>query len=158
MSCVFIHFNTRHTDKNKDNEEEALRMFKLVAEAYEVLSDSEKKERYDKFGKEGLQSGGGRTGRGQRGDDIFEMADPFQVFERVLHSMRPVHRTPAANRGGFLGGSLMEQFFEGAFGGGSRGGGFNEEPFHGGGFGGLFGEESMGSSRGFTGGTSTSTR
>ena len=54
-------------DKNKDNEAEALEMFKLIAEAYEVLCDPEKRETYDRYGKEGLRSGGG----GRRGGEAF---------------------------------------------------------------------------------------
>lgn len=45
-----------HPDKNKAaNAEEK---FKEVAEAYEVLSDKNKREVFDKYGEEGLKSGG----------------------------------------------------------------------------------------------------
>lgn len=39
-----------HPDKNPDNIEEATRKFQSIAEAYAILSDSEKKQRYDQFG------------------------------------------------------------------------------------------------------------
>lgn len=39
-----------HPDKNPDNEKEASEQFKLIAEAYGVLSDPEKKQMYDNFG------------------------------------------------------------------------------------------------------------
>ena len=46
-----------HPDKNKSPEAEE--KFKLIAEAYEVLSDKKKRDIYDQFGEEGLQGGGG---------------------------------------------------------------------------------------------------
>ena len=44
-----------HPDKNLNNTEKANEMFKLVAEAYEVLSNPEKRDIYDKYGKDGLK-------------------------------------------------------------------------------------------------------
>ena len=43
-----------HPDKNKDNVEEATSKFKDITEAYSVLSNPETREKYDKYGKEGL--------------------------------------------------------------------------------------------------------
>ncbi|XP_012493607.1 PREDICTED: dnaJ homolog subfamily B member 7 [Propithecus coquereli] len=48
-----------HPDKHLENKEEAERKFKEVAEAYEVLSNDEKRDIYDKYGKEGLNGVGG---------------------------------------------------------------------------------------------------
>ncbi len=44
-----------HPDKNPDNTEEAREKFKKISEAYEVLADDEKKRRYDKYGKRGVE-------------------------------------------------------------------------------------------------------
>ncbi len=60
-----------HPDKNPDNKE-AEEKFKKAAEAYEVLSNSEKKARYDQFGHQAFQGGGGGfNGGGMNMDDIF---------------------------------------------------------------------------------------
>ena len=58
-----------HPDKNPgDNEAED--KFKEAAEAYEVLSDSQKRAQYDRFGHAGM-GGGGFGGGGMNMDDIF---------------------------------------------------------------------------------------
>lgn len=58
-----------HPDKNPDDKE-AEEKFKEAAEAYDVLSDSQKKGTYDQFGHEGMR-GGGFGGGGMNMDDIF---------------------------------------------------------------------------------------
>lgn len=51
-----------HPDINKDNKE-AEKKFKEISEAYEVLSDKQKRSAYDQFGKAGV-GGGGQNGFG----------------------------------------------------------------------------------------------
>ena len=58
-----------HPDKNPDDKS-AEEKFKIAAEAYEVLSDSNKKARYDQFGHQAFDGAGG-FGGGMNMDDIF---------------------------------------------------------------------------------------
>ncbi|REE24755.1 molecular chaperone DnaJ [Winogradskyella pacifica] len=61
-----------HPDKNPDDTE-AEEKFKKAAEAYEVLSNADKKARYDQFGHQAFDGsgGGGFGGGGMNMDDIF---------------------------------------------------------------------------------------
>lgn len=59
-----------HPDKNPDDKE-AEDKFKIAAEAYEVLSDPNKKSRYDQFGHQAFEGAGGFGGGGMNMDDIF---------------------------------------------------------------------------------------
>jgi molecular chaperone DnaJ len=61
-----------HPDKNP-GDHEAEEKFKEAAEAYDVLSNNDKKARYDRFGHQGMggNQGGGYYGGGMSMDDIF---------------------------------------------------------------------------------------
>jgi molecular chaperone DnaJ len=87
-----------HPDRNPGNKE-AEEKFKEAAEAYEVLSNPDKRARYDQFGFAGMSGSGGYSGQGMSMDDIFsQFGDLFADFG-------------------------LGSFFSGGFGGGSRSGG-----------------------------------
>ena len=79
-----------HPDKNQGNKE-AEEKFKVAAEAYEVISDPAKRQRYDQYGHEGLRGGDAR------GFGNFE--DIFDAFGDIF--------------GGGGGGGIFEDFFGG---------------------------------------------
>lgn len=76
-----------HPDRNP-GDKEAEDKFKEAAEAYEVLSDEDKKARYDRYGHAGVGQGGGGFSGGMTMDDIFqqfgdifgESGSPFESF------------------------------------------------------------------------------
>jgi molecular chaperone DnaJ len=84
-----------HPDKNQGNDE-AEAKFKEASEAYDVLSDADKKARYDRFGHEGMRGAAG-------GGGFTDVNDIFSAFSDIFG-------------GGGGGGSIFDEFF----GGGSR--------------------------------------
>ena len=69
-----------HPDKNRDDKG-AEAKFKEAAEAYEILSDADKKARYDQFGHQAFENGGGGGGFGGGG---MNMEDIFSQFGDVF--------------------------------------------------------------------------
>src|SRR6476620_6432482 len=74
-----------HPDKNPDDPSSEDK-FKEAAEAYEILSNVEKKKRYDQFGHQGV-NGGSHAGGNMNMDDIFSQfgdifggGSPFDSF------------------------------------------------------------------------------
>jgi DnaJ-class molecular chaperone len=79
-----------HPDKNKDNPE-AEEKFKEITNAYDILTDDEKKRMYDQFGDEGLEKNGGNArqdpfGGGPFGFSRGHHADIFEHFFRGGHN------------------------------------------------------------------------
>ncbi len=72
-----------HPDKNP-GDKEAEGKFKECAEAYEVLSDTEKRKRYDQFGHEGLRGSGMHDFSRMNVDDIFSMFNLDDLFGGIF--------------------------------------------------------------------------
>ena len=87
-----------HPDKNP-GDHTAEEKFKELGEAYDVLSDDQKKAAYDRYGHQAFAQGGGGARGGAGG-----FHDPFDIFREVF----------GASGGG--GGGIFEQFFGGAAG------------------------------------------
>jgi len=86
-----------HPDKNQ-GDASAEEKFKEASEAYEVLSDADKRARYDRFGHEGMRGAAGNGGGGFGGGG-------FSNVEDILSEM--------FGSGGGQGGSPFDSFFGG---------------------------------------------
>eukprot|EP01117_Protostelium_nocturnum_P002981 TRINITY_DN1390_c0_g1_i1.p1 TRINITY_DN1390_c0_g1~~TRINITY_DN1390_c0_g1_i1.p1 ORF type:complete len:355 (-),score=125.46 TRINITY_DN1390_c0_g1_i1:190-1254(-) len=143
-----------HPDRNINNKEQAEAKFKEVSEAYEVLSDKQKREIFDTYGEEGLKGGapppgaggmpggmGGMPGGfsfrsgGMPGGFSFNPSSADDIFSQFFGGMGGM---------GGMGGGRRSRGGMGGMPGFSFGGGSDEEDEDGGfgGFGGMGGGRS----------------
>ena len=120
-----------HPDANPDNKEEAEAKFKEVNEAYENLSDPQKRKMYDQFGHNGPQGFGGQGGPfGQGGyysysssgfDNFADFGDLGDIFSSIFGGGFGGGRTSSSKRNGPSKGAdlnvRMEITFEQAYSG-----------------------------------------
>ena len=96
-----------HPDRNP-GDKAAEDKFKEAAEAYEILSDANKKARYDRYGHAGVENmGGGFSGGGMNMDDIFQhfgdiFGDGGSPFESFFGNQGGRSRTSSGQKGSNL--------------------------------------------------------
>jgi molecular chaperone DnaJ len=104
-----------HPDVNKESGAED--KFKEVNEAYEILSDEQKRGMYDRFGHAGLGSAGGFGGFQDFGGGF---RDPFEIFEEVFGGLggfgRSRRQRGGPRRGADLRYEMTMEFEEAVFG------------------------------------------
>lgn len=77
-----------HPDANPDNKKEAEEKFKEISEAYEILSNPQKRKMYDQFGHEGPQGFGGAGNGGYYSySGGFDGFDGFGDFSDIFSSI-----------------------------------------------------------------------
>lgn len=82
-----------HPDHNP-GDAQAEERFKEAAEAYEVLSDDERRAVYDRFGHQGLRGGRGGGGGGPSADDIFSHVSDLFGFGDLFGGGRRSAKAP----------------------------------------------------------------
>ncbi|KAH7865933.1 hypothetical protein Vadar_013304 [Vaccinium darrowii] len=121
-----------HPDKNPNNKKESEAKFKRISEAYDVLSDPQKRAIYDQYGEEGLKgqvppppSGGVSVGGGGGPTGFrFNPRSADDIFSEIFGFSSPFGGASPST--GFSRGMFPEEIFSNYRGGGGLGGG---DPF-----------------------------
>src|SRR3972149_1523866 len=115
-----------HPDRHKEDKQEAEKRFKEINEAYQILSDAQKRSAYDQFGRQAFTPGGGfqgapgfggagpfsQSGRyrpfsytytsygGNGGNPFasFDFGDPFEIFEQFFGGASPFRQARSVPR------------------------------------------------------------
>lgn len=106
-----------HPDRHKDDKETAEKRFKEINEAYQVLSDPQKKSAFDQFGHDAFTPGGGNpfaggqqsgrygpftytytTSGGQNPFAGADFGDPFDIFEQFFGGGNPFRQARSVPR------------------------------------------------------------
>lgn len=107
-----------HPDRNKQQDAEA--KFKEVQEAYDVLSDEQKRAAYDQYGFAGTQAYGGGYGQGDFGGfnaaDLGDLGDLFGSFFGGLGGFDFGGGGSRRHRGGDIEATVKISFMEAVFG------------------------------------------
>ena len=78
-----------HPEKNASNKAANLQKFNEICEAYDVLSDPEKKAIFDLYGEYGLKNGVTNS-KGQMVGGYMYMGESFEIFEQFFKSTDPL--------------------------------------------------------------------
>lgn len=105
-----------HPDKHRDNKEAAEKRFKEINEAYQVLSDTQKRAAYDQFGHAAFSPGG--AGAGQAGNPFGRGFGPFTYTYTSQGGPSTGSGFPGMDFGDPF--EIFEQFFGGNMGGFGR--------------------------------------
>jgi len=111
-----------HPDRHKDDKEAAEKKFKDINEAYQILSDPQKRKAYDQFGHNAFEGAGTQGGGYQGGSPFgqsgqwgpftytytskgggnpfgsFDFGDPFDIFEQFFGGSNPYRQAQRVPR------------------------------------------------------------
>jgi len=103
-----------HPDKNQ--EPGAEEMFKNISEAYEVLSDRDKKRVYDSYGVDGLKRNRNNFHQRNNGpsfsSSFYHPRDPFDIFKNFFGSFDNFHQSHRQQHDNSFGRDPFENFFQ----------------------------------------------